>query len=88
MQAAVLDVINNNSPRFSQEMERNVHCLLWHVMLLQVFGGHPDATNLWIGDERSVTSFHKDHYENIYCVIRGGSKVRLYSVVFSICNLQ
>lgn len=25
----------------------------------RVFGGQPDATNLWIGDERSVTSFHK-----------------------------
>lgn len=24
-----------------------------------VFGGPPDATNLWIGDDRSVTSFHK-----------------------------
>lgn len=24
-----------------------------------VFGGTPDATNLWIGDDRSVTSFHK-----------------------------
>jgi jumonji domain-containing protein 7 len=25
----------------------------------KVFGGPPEATNLWIGDERSVTSFHK-----------------------------
>lgn len=25
----------------------------------EVFGGSPDAVNLWIGDERSVTSFHK-----------------------------
>lgn len=25
---------------------------------VQVFGP-PEATNLWIGDERSVTSFHK-----------------------------
>lgn len=24
-----------------------------------VFGGPPEATNLWIGDGRSVTSFHK-----------------------------
>lgn len=24
-----------------------------------VFGGPPDAANLWIGDDRSVTSFHK-----------------------------
>lgn len=37
----------------------------------QVFGGKPEAINLWIGDERSVTSFHKDHFENMYGVIRG-----------------
>ena len=37
----------------------------------EVFGGPPEATNLWIGDERSVTSFHKDHYENMYAVLCG-----------------
>uniref|UniRef100_A0A7S0S0S7 JmjC domain-containing protein n=1 Tax=Chlamydomonas leiostraca TaxID=1034604 RepID=A0A7S0S0S7_9CHLO len=37
----------------------------------EVFGGSPDAVNLWIGDDRSVTSFHKDHYENLYGVVRG-----------------
>ena len=29
-------------------------------------GGPPEAVNLWIGDERSVTSWHKDPFENIY----------------------
>jgi hypothetical protein len=33
-----------------------------------------DAINFWLGDERSVSSLHKDPYENIYCVI-GGSKL-------------
>ena len=37
----------------------------------EAFASAPDATNLWIGDESSVTSFHKDHYENMYAVIRG-----------------
>ena len=37
----------------------------------EVFGTSPDAVNLWIGNYRSVTSFHKDHYENIYAVITG-----------------
>ncbi|GLI69169.1 hypothetical protein VaNZ11_013738, partial [Volvox africanus] len=37
----------------------------------EVFGGPPEAMNIWIGDERSATSFHKDHYENLYAVIRG-----------------
>ena len=36
-----------------------------------MFGGLPEATNLWIGDERSVTSFHHDHYENMYAVLCG-----------------
>ena len=30
-----------------------------------------DAINMWIGNERSVTSLHKDNYENIYVQIRG-----------------
>lgn len=30
-----------------------------------------EAINLWIGDERSVSSMHKDHYENMYVVISG-----------------
>lgn len=35
------------------------------------FRAPPDAINLWIGDERSTTTFHKDHYENLYAVVRG-----------------
>ena len=30
-----------------------------------------DAINLWIGNDRSVTSLHKDNYENLYGQIRG-----------------
>eukprot|EP00092_Neocalanus_flemingeri_P026371 GFUD01028587.1.p1 GENE.GFUD01028587.1~~GFUD01028587.1.p1 ORF type:complete len:325 (-),score=73.91 GFUD01028587.1:9-983(-) len=37
----------------------------------EAFGKKPDAVNLWMGDERAVTSMHKDPYENIYCVVRG-----------------
>jgi len=37
----------------------------------EAFGCQPDAVNIWIGDERSVTSFHKDHYENLYAVVSG-----------------
>lgn len=29
------------------------------------------SVNLWIGDERSVSSIHKDHFENMYAVITG-----------------
>ena len=34
-------------------------------------GEVPEAVNLWIGDERSVSSIHKDFFENMYCVISG-----------------
>jgi jumonji domain-containing protein 7 len=35
------------------------------------FGVAPEAVNIFIGDERSQTTFHKDHYENIYSVVAG-----------------
>jgi jumonji domain-containing protein 7 len=31
----------------------------------------PEAVNIWIGGSRSVTSLHKDHYDNLYGVVRG-----------------
>lgn len=37
----------------------------------EAFNKTPDAVNFWMGDERAVTSMHKDPYENIYCVIDG-----------------
>ncbi|XP_024525057.1 jmjC domain-containing protein 7 isoform X2 [Selaginella moellendorffii] len=37
----------------------------------QALGSLPEAVNLWIGNENSVTSFHKDHYENLYAVVAG-----------------
>eukprot|EP00392_Amoebophrya_sp_AT5.2_P008977 g9005.t1 len=48
------------------------------------FGPDPDldavfqqmeALNLWVGDERSLSSFHKDNYENLYLVTAGAGKV-------------
>ena len=29
------------------------------------FGNDPEAVNIWIGDERSVSSVHKDHYGSV-----------------------
>lgn len=34
-------------------------------------GCRPEAVNMWIGNRRSETSFHKDHYENLYAVVSG-----------------
>lgn len=42
------------------------------------FDSLPDATNIWIGSNRSITSWHKDHYENIYVVIRGRKIFKLF----------
>lgn len=43
----------------------------------KALGGPPDAVNLWIGDDRSETSFHKDHYENLYAVVAGEKEFTL-----------
>ncbi|RLN56243.1 hypothetical protein BBJ29_002584 [Phytophthora kernoviae] len=40
-------------------------------LAMQAFGNEPDAVNIWIGDERAVSTMHKDHYENMYCVVKG-----------------
>ncbi|KAF5727628.1 jmjC domain-containing protein 7 isoform X1 [Tripterygium wilfordii] len=37
----------------------------------EALGCLPEAVNLWIGNDRSETSFHKDHYENLYAVVSG-----------------
>lgn len=37
----------------------------------EALGSLPEAVNLWIGNNLSETSFHKDHYENLYAVVTG-----------------
>ncbi|KAL2613668.1 hypothetical protein R1flu_025360 [Riccia fluitans] len=37
----------------------------------EALGCMPEAVNLWIGNPGAVTSFHKDHYENLYAVVAG-----------------
>lgn len=45
----------------------------------QAFGTGPaDAVNLWMGNERAVSSMHKDHYENLFYVAAGEK-------VFTLC---
>ncbi|KAK4055748.1 hypothetical protein OIV83_000295 [Microbotryomycetes sp. JL201] len=43
----------------------------------RVFGSQPDVSNIWIGDDKSVTTVHKDPYENVYLVVRGSKTFRL-----------
>ena len=42
-----------------------------HAWAQSAFGIEPDATNMWIGSEKSVSSCHRDPYENIYSVVKG-----------------
>ncbi|XP_076983662.1 bifunctional peptidase and (3S)-lysyl hydroxylase JMJD7 isoform X2 [Tamandua tetradactyla] len=37
----------------------------------EALGKMPDAVNFWLGEAAAVTSLHKDHYENLYCVVLG-----------------
>jgi jumonji domain-containing protein 7 len=43
----------------------------------EAFGLAPDAVNFWMGDGGATTTLHKDHYENIYCVIAGQKRFLL-----------
>lgn len=45
----------------------------------------PDAVNLWIGNSRSVTSLHRDNYENVYCQIIGRKHFVLLPPVETAC---
>ncbi|XP_057766714.1 lysine-specific demethylase JMJ32 [Salvia miltiorrhiza] len=40
-------------------------------------GCAPEAVNFWVGNNSSETSFHKDHYENLYVVITGEKRFLL-----------
>jgi len=73
---------NDNSRRIKDVLE-NEHSFFvkWHWEIedvetdipwaTQALGLKPEAVNLWIGNERATTSFHKDHYENLYVVVSG-----------------
>jgi len=52
----------------------DIHELEW---AREAFGSEPDAVNFWMGDNRAVSSMHKDPYENIYCVVSGSKTFTL-----------
>lgn len=57
--------LTNELPELLEDIEQDIP---WAT---EAFGTLPDAVNFWIGDERAVTSMHKDPYENVYCVVNG-----------------
>jgi hypothetical protein len=54
----------------------------------EALGKTPDATNLWIGTSKSKTSMHRDHYENLFTVIRGTKIFTIYppSEAYFLCD--
>mmetsp|Transcript_1017 Transcript_1017/g.1439 ORF Transcript_1017/g.1439 Transcript_1017/m.1439 type:complete len:342 (+) Transcript_1017:156-1181(+) len=61
----------HQNDNFTSEF-KNIHSHVRPIGFAQeAFGQPPDATNIWVGDERSVSSLHRDPYENIYCVVQG-----------------
>mmetsp|Transcript_9416 Transcript_9416/g.12297 ORF Transcript_9416/g.12297 Transcript_9416/m.12297 type:complete len:347 (+) Transcript_9416:72-1112(+) len=59
------DNLREEFPAMMNEIGENI------TIAHEAFGNDPEAVNIWIGDERSVSSMHKDFYENMYCVVRG-----------------
>lgn len=63
----------------------NLQCLLREVPQNLSFAepvlGKPEAINIWIGGDRSVTSTHRDPYENLYFVLKGSKTFTLYPPV-------
>lgn len=55
------------------------HRVTSHSWADEALAKTPDATNLWIGTAKSKTSMHRDHYENLFTVIRGTKIFTLYS---------
>lgn len=56
--------------------------VLWASTTL---GGDLGATNIWIGNERSVSGLHSDDYENMFCQITGRKRFVLVSPYEAIC---
>ncbi|XP_073067779.1 bifunctional peptidase and (3S)-lysyl hydroxylase JMJD7 [Manis javanica] len=44
----------------------------------EALGKLPDAVNFWLGEAAAVTALHKDHYENLYCVVSGEKQFLLH----------
>ncbi|KAI8606835.1 cupin-like domain-containing protein, partial [Chytriomyces sp. MP71] len=66
---------NNN---LRDEFKALFHQVPPHIpFVTDSLGSHPDAINFWCGSARAVTSFHKDHYENVYAVLSGSKTFHL-----------
>jgi len=67
---------DNLSSRFQGNAKKFVRRAL--EFSTEAFGEQPDAVNIWMGDSRSVSSTHKDHYHNIICVLEGAKQLCIW----------
>ncbi|XP_062509764.1 bifunctional peptidase and (3S)-lysyl hydroxylase Jmjd7-like [Corticium candelabrum] len=71
--------IQKQNSNFSEEFKELLSDAELHIpWVTDALGRWPDAVNMWMGDSRAVTSMHKDHYENIYCVVKGEKQFILH----------
>ena len=62
---------DNLNSEFSYFLQKDVDISLKDYFGKHIFNKSADACNFWMGQNPSVSSLHKDHYENIYAVITG-----------------
>lgn len=72
---------SQNSNLTTTELERLRKEVPENFLFAEPVLGEPEAVNIWIGDERSVTSTHRDPYENLYIVLKGSKTFTLYPPV-------
>ncbi|GAO50341.1 hypothetical protein G7K_4469-t1 [Saitoella complicata NRRL Y-17804] len=63
--------VQTQNGNLATEFSTLQHDVLEFDWAKEVFGSAADAANIWIGNSESVTSLHKDPYENLYCQIAG-----------------
>ncbi|KPP58941.1 jmjC domain-containing protein 7-like [Scleropages formosus] len=75
--------VQKQCSNLTEELPELIGDLETHIpWMSEALGKRPDAVNFWLGEAKAVTStlqwcagcllsVHKDHYENLYCVISG-----------------
>jgi len=69
--------LNEEFNELKEDISSDVNELFSHL-----FQKEPDVSNIWIGTKDSVTSLHKDNYENIFMVIKGEKHFTLIPPVY------
>jgi len=73
---------DNLNSEFSLFFNKDIDLGLREFFGKKIFNKPADACNFWMGKNPSVSSLHKDHYENIYAVITGEKH---FSLIPPIC---